>query len=111
MQQVYPIREDKRPLVPAITHVDGSGRLQTVNEAQNPLYYSLIREFANLTGIPMLLNTSFNENEPIVDTPAQAVACFLRTQMDALVVGNTMVVRSAEEPVLKSVAVNQQSNL
>src|SRR5262249_38166691 len=95
MQQVYPVREDKRHIVPAITHVDGSGRLQTVNEAQNPLYYRLIREFANITGVPMLLNTSFNENEPIVDTPAQAVACFLRTQMDAIVVGNTIVTRSS----------------
>src|SRR5439155_10887921 len=111
MQQVYPIREDKRPLVPAITHVDGSGRLQTVNEGQNPLYYRLIREFANITGVPMLLNTSFNENEPMVDTPAQAVACFLRTQMDALVVGNTMVVRSAKEPILRTAAINHQSSM
>jgi len=97
MQQVYPVREDKRALIPAITHVDGSGRLQTVNETQNPLYYRLIREFGNITGVPMLLNTSFNENEPIVDTPAQAVACFLRTQMDAIVLGNTMVQRSASQ--------------
>src|SRR5262249_17813065 len=58
------------------------------------LYYRLIREFANITGVPMLLNTSFNENEPIVDTPAQAVACFLRTQMDAIVIGNTIVTRN-----------------
>ena len=111
MQQVYPVQEDKRRLIPAITHVDGSGRLQTVNEGQNPLYYRLIREFTNITGIPMLLNTSFNENEPIVDTPAQAVACFLRTQMDALVVGNTMVVRSAKEPILRTAAINHQSSM
>jgi carbamoyltransferase len=93
MQQVYPVREDKRHILPAITHVDGTGRLQTVNETQNPLYYRLIREFEKITGVPVLLNTSFNENEPIVDTPAQALACFLRTRMDAIVVGNTMVLR------------------
>ena len=93
MQQVYPVREEKRAELPAITHVDGTGRLQTVNEKQNPLYYLLIREFEKLTGVPVLLNTSFNENEPIVDTPEQALACFLRTKMDALVIGNTMVLR------------------
>jgi carbamoyltransferase len=65
----------------------------TVSETQSPLYYRLIREFEKLTGVPVLLNTSFNENEPIVDTPAQALACFLRTRMDAIVVGNTMVLR------------------
>jgi carbamoyltransferase len=94
MQQVYPIRENKRAIIPAVTHVDGSGRLQTVNENQNPLYYRLIWEFARLTGVPMLLNTSFNENEPIVDTPEQALACFLRTRMDAIVLGNTIVARA-----------------
>ena len=93
MQQVYPIREDKRHLLPAITHIDGSGRLQTINRTQNPLYYRLIQEFEKLTGVPVLLNTSFNENEPIVDTPAQAVDCFLRTKMDVLVAGNTLVLR------------------
>jgi carbamoyltransferase len=95
MQQVYPVREDKRDILPAITHVDGTGRLQTVNESQNPIYFRLISEFERITGVPVLLNTSFNENEPIVDTPAQALACFLRTRMDALVVGNTIVLRPA----------------
>src|SRR5919198_3603524 len=95
MQQVYSVRLEKRHIVPAITHVDGSGRLQTVNRFQNPLYYQLIQEFEKLTGVPLLLNTSFNENEPIVDTPAQAVDCFLRTRMDAIVIGNTIVVRQA----------------
>ena len=95
MQQVYPVREDKRPILPAITHVDGTGRLQTVNATQNPLYFQLIREFEKITGVPVLLNTSFNENEPIVDTPGQALACFLRTRMDALVVGNTMLIRQS----------------
>ena len=97
MQTVYPIRENKKDLVPAITHVDGTGRLQTVNETQNPLYYRLIREFEKITGVPVLLNTSFNENEPIVDTPAQALACFLRTRMDALVLGNTILIRQTQQ--------------
>ena len=93
MQQVYPVRDDKRHVLPAITHVDGSGRLQTVNRNQNPLYYRLIQEFERITGVPVLLNTSFNENEPIVDTPRQALDCFLRTKMDALVIGNMVVAR------------------
>jgi len=93
MQQVYRIRQDKKDLVPAITHIDGTGRLQTVNQAQNPLYYQLIREFEKLTGVPLLLNTSFNENEPIVDNPAQALDCFLRTRMDVLVIGDTSIMR------------------
>src|SRR2546427_4133692 len=94
MQQVYPIRGDKRHLLPAITHIDGSGRLQTINRTQNPLYYRLIQEFEKLTGVPVLLNTSFNENEPIVDTPAQAVDCFLRTRMDVLAIGSYFLVKS-----------------
>ena len=93
MQQVYPVREEKRDVLPAITHVDGSGRLQTVSTRTNPRYYRLISEFAKLSGVPVLLNTSFNENEPIVDTPEQAMDCFLRTRMDAIVVGNTIVSR------------------
>src|SRR2546426_1244849 len=96
MQQVYPVRENKRNILPAITHVDGTGRLQTVNEMENPLYYRLIREFEKITDVPVLLNTSFNENEPIVDTPAQALACFLRTRMDALVMGNTILIRQTQ---------------
>ena len=93
MQQVYPVREDKRAVLPAITHVDGSGRLQTVSPQTNARYYRLISEFAKLTGVPVLLNTSFNENEPIVDTPEQALDCFLRTQMDVIVVGDTIIQR------------------
>jgi carbamoyltransferase len=93
MQQVYPIREEKRAILPAVTHADGSGRLQTVSARTNPRYYRLISEFSALTGVPVLLNTSFNENEPIVDTPEQALDCFLRTRMDALVVNNTIVRR------------------
>jgi len=93
MQQVYPIRPEKRAILPAITHADGSGRLQTVSHRTNPRYYRLIQEFARITGVPVILNTSFNENEPIVDTPEQALDCFLRTRMDAIVVGNTIIQR------------------
>jgi carbamoyltransferase len=93
MLQVYPVRPDKRAVVPAITHVDGSGRLQTVSPRTNPRYYGLIAAFARETGVPMLLNTSFNENEPIVLTPAQALDCFLRTQMDVLVMGRHAIER------------------
>ena len=95
MQQVYAVRPDKRSVLPAITHADGSGRLQTVSERTNPRYYRLIQEFSRISGVPVVLNTSFNENEPIVDTPQQALDCFLRTRMDAIVVGNTVVRRRA----------------
>jgi carbamoyltransferase len=88
MAQVYPIRPEKRDVIPAVTHVDGSGRLQTVSECSNPPYWKLIRAFANLTGVPIVLNTSFNENEPIVEHPEQALDCFLRTDMDVLVMGH-----------------------
>jgi carbamoyltransferase len=87
MIQVYPVRLEKRSTIPAVTHVDGSGRLQTVNQATNPLYWQLLRAFEKETGVPVLLNTSFNESEPIVHRPAEAVDCFLRTDMDALVLG------------------------
>ncbi len=91
MIQVYPVRPDKRAVIPAVTHVDGSGRLQTVNRQGNPLYWKLLRAFESLTGVPVLLNTSFNENEPIVHRPAEALDCFLRTKMDVLVLGNFVV--------------------
>jgi carbamoyltransferase len=94
MLQVYPVRPDKRALVPAITHVDGSGRLQTVSPRSNPRYYGLIKSFEGLTGVPMLLNTSFNENEPIVLTPQQALDCFLRTHMDVIVMGRHVLERA-----------------
>ncbi len=93
MMQVYPIRQEKRSLIPAVTHVDGSGRLQTVTAAQNPRYHRLIRAFAALTGVPIVLNTSFNENEPVVCTPKEALDCFLRTRMDVLVLGDWVVER------------------
>jgi len=93
MMQVYQVREEKRPQVPAITHVDGSGRLQTVHEETNPLYHQLIRAFQDISGVPMVLNTSFNENEPVVCRPQEALDCFLRTKMDVLVLGSWMVTR------------------
>jgi carbamoyltransferase len=102
MQQVYPVREEKRTIIPAITHADGSGRLQTVNRQANPRYYRLIEEFAALTGVPVLLNTSFNENEPIVDTPEQALDCFFRTRMDVLVINDAIIQRFPAEPSIDS---------
>jgi len=97
MMKVFPIREEKRSQIPAVTHVDGSGRLQTVDRATNPRYYRLIEEFGRITGIPIVLNTSFNENEPVVCRPEEALACFLRTKMDMLVLGDHVVER-AERP-------------
>lgn len=93
MMQVYQIREDKRPLIPAVTHVDGSGRLQTVYQQTNPRYWALIEAFRKITGVPMVLNTSFNENESVVCRPAEALDCFLRTNMDVLVLGNHIISR------------------
>ncbi len=94
MIKVYPILPEKRPLVPAVTHADGTGRLQTVSRRSNLRYWKLIAAFERLTGVPMVLNTSFNENEPIVNTPAEALDCFLRTRMDRLVLGDVVIERS-----------------
>lgn len=91
MIKVYNVLPDKQSEVPAITHVDGTGRLQTVDRQHSPLYWSLISAFGELTGTPVVLNTSFNENEPIVCTPGEAIDCFMRTKMDALAVGNYLV--------------------
>jgi carbamoyltransferase len=93
MMQVFQIRAEKRALIPAVTHVDGSGRLQTVCRRTNPRYHQLIAAFRELTGVPMVLNTSFNENEPVVCEPKEALDCFLRTKMDLLVMGGTLVER------------------
>ena len=93
MTQVFQVRPERRPQIPAVVHVDGSGRLQTVSAAVNPLYHRLIDSFRALTGVPMLLNTSFNENEPVVCTPQQALDCFLRTKMDMLVMGDMVICR------------------
>jgi carbamoyltransferase len=94
MLQVYPVRADKRAAVPAITHVDGSGRLQTVSPRSNPRYWKLIKAFERVSGVPMLLNTSFNENEPIVLRPEEALDCFLRTHMDVIVMGQHTLERA-----------------
>jgi carbamoyltransferase len=93
MTEVFPIRTKHRELIPAVTHVDGTGRLQTVHKETNPRYHALISEFCRLTSIPILLNTSFNESEPLVCYPEEALDCFLRTQMDLLVLGNFWIAR------------------
>jgi carbamoyltransferase len=98
MLQVFPIRAERRGQIPAVTHVDGTGRLQTVDRVSNPRYYALIEAFFRLSGVPMVLNTSFNENEPVVCRPEEALDCFLRTKMDVLVLGNYVVRREAEAP-------------
>ena len=91
MEKVFKIKQDKQALIPAVTHVDGTGRLQTVDKNISPRYYALIDAFRNKTGIPILLNTSFNENEPIVNHPEEALNCYLRTNMDMLVMENIVV--------------------
>jgi carbamoyltransferase len=93
MLQVFQIQEARRPDIPAVTHVNGSGRLQTVTANQNQRYYQLINAFFSLTGVPIVLNTSFNENEPVVCSPKEALNCFLRTKMDVLVLGNYFIQR------------------
>ena len=93
MIRVYPVKKAKHSVIPAVTHVDGTGRLQSVSERQNPLYARLLRAFRDETKVPVLLNTSFNENEPIVCRPREAVACFLRTDMDMLVLGQRVFAR------------------
>jgi carbamoyltransferase len=94
MLQVYPVRPEQRARIPAVTHVDGSGRLQTVSRQQNPRFHRLIEAFVDRTEVPIVLNTSFNENEPVVCRPQEAVDCFLRTSMDALVLGEHVVARA-----------------
>jgi carbamoyltransferase len=93
MLMVYQIRPERRSEIAAVTHVDGSGRVQTVSRDVNPRYYQLIADFDKLTGVPVLLNTSFNENEPIVCTPKDAIECFLKTKIDVLYLGNQRVQR------------------
>jgi carbamoyltransferase len=107
MLMAYDVLPAMRHLIAATTHVDGTGRLQTVNERQNPLYYRLIREFQRQTGVPVLLNTSFNENEPVVCRPEEALDCFLRTKMDLLVIGNHIVSRNESTEI----TANSQSNI
>jgi carbamoyltransferase len=99
MLLVAPVRSNRRSSVPAITHVDGSARIQTVNRRQNPRYYGLLEAFALQTGCPLLLNTSFNvRGEPIVESPSDAYNCFMRTGMDLLVIGSH-VLRKEDQPL------------
>ena len=100
MMHVVKLRPEWREKLPAITHVDGTGRLQSIERDTNPLYYELIHCFGQLSGIPIVLNTSFNENEPIVDTPEQAMSCFLRTGLDALCLGKYLLVKPEHEGLL-----------
>jgi len=93
MLKIYKIKEDKRKVIPSVCHSDDTGRLQTVKKEDNPRYWSLIKEFENLSGVPVVLNTSFNENEPIVCTPEDAINCYLKTNMDVLVLGDYFVER------------------
>ena len=93
MLKVYKIRGEKRSVIPAVTHADGTGRLQTVRQQDNPRYWQLIEEFRKITGVPVVLNTSFNENEPIVCRPEEALDCFLRTKMDVIVMNDYFIKR------------------
>jgi carbamoyltransferase len=93
MLMVYKVKEAARPLIPAVTHVDQTGRLQTVSAKTNPRYHALISEFYRQTGVPLVLNTSFNEHEPIVASPTEAIACYLKTSMDVLALGNWVLTR------------------
>ncbi|MDP8235637.1 MAG: carbamoyltransferase C-terminal domain-containing protein [Candidatus Erginobacter occultus] len=97
MLKVFPVREEKRDLIPAITHRDGTARVQTVSRKTNPRYWKVIDAFGKLTGIPMVLNTSFNENEPIVCTPEEAVNCYLKTRIDVLVLGRYFLRKEGEK--------------
>jgi len=94
MTYVYKIRPEKREQLCAVNHVDNTGRLQTVSREENPLYYDLINAFERKTGIPVLLNTSFNENEPIVCAPQEAIDCFKRTRMDVLAIGPYLALKA-----------------
>jgi carbamoyltransferase len=93
MTCVEKINDNKKKLIPGVTHVDGTGRVQTVSKEFNEDFYNLIKSFHNISGVPILLNTSFNENEPIVNTPNEAISCFLRTKMDVIVLGNWIITR------------------
>ncbi len=102
MVTAFKIKPDQRERIPAVVHADGTGRLQTVEKDVNPLYWGLIRRFAELTGVPILLNTSFNENEPIVNTPEQAIDCFLRTRMDVLAIGSFLLIKNENVELSKN---------
>lgn len=102
MLYVVPVVEDKREVIPAITHVDGSGRLQTVRQDTNPSYHRMIEKFGEATGVPVVLNTSFNlKGEPIVETPANAFNTFSRSEMDVLYLGNFVVEKEAKRKIVE----------
>jgi carbamoyltransferase len=105
MTFAYGVRPEKRDVIPAPTHVDGTARLQTVSRTANPLYWKLIRAFGDLTGVPVVLNTSFNDNEPIVCRPEEALDCFRRTQMDVLVMGNFILEKKSAAAITQEPAV------
>ena len=94
MSRVLKFKKEKINFVPSVVHLDGTGRLQTVKQEHNPRYYKLIKKFSEITNVPLVLNTSFNENEPIVCEPENALDCFLRTKMDLLVMGNYLIYRN-----------------
>jgi carbamoyltransferase len=93
MNFIFDIKKEKRTIIPAVCHVDGTGRVQTVNSKDNEKFYGLINSFFQKTGVPILLNTSFNENEPIINTPQEAIETFLRTRMDYLVIQDYFISR------------------
>ena len=96
MMHVVKFKEEFRNTFPAVTHVDGTGRLQTVDKENNALYYQLIKAVKKRKGFGIILNTSFNENEPGVETPEQAIACFSRTDMDVLIIGNFIITKNGD---------------
>jgi carbamoyltransferase len=99
------VRPEKAAEIPSVVHVDGTARIQTVQREANPAYYDLIKAFGDITGVPVLLNTSFNEQEPIVARPQEAIACFLRTELDVLAMGEYYVgARRADAGVHKAEA-------
>ena len=93
MLKVFPVKEEKKKIIPAVTHVDGSARVQTISKENQPRVWKLLEVFEQKTGVPVLLNTSFNEHEPIVCTPQEALDCYLKTQMDVLVMGSFFIQR------------------
>jgi carbamoyltransferase len=96
---VYKVKEEKAEHIPAVRHVDGTARIQTINEQQHPVYYNLLKEFKTLTGVPVLVNTSFNTlGKPIVCTPHDAIECFWTSPFDALVIGSFLLDKESKEP-------------
>ena len=94
MQIAFKVEKNKKKIIPSAVHVDGTSRIYTVSKSVNPKYWNLINEFGKITGVPVLLNTSFNENEPIVCTPEHAVKSFLKTDFDILSIGNFIVTKN-----------------